>query len=115
MQDTAFEQILVLIVFFLVALLQVYLERRRKRVPGTSPEEEPEWSEVSLPPPSPATDSSRRPGEHAIEVVAPRPQGRSGFPGMAPSPPARTARRDLRRAIVWSVILGPCRAKDPPL
>jgi len=76
--------------------------------PPEDPLTEDVWGRTPVPAPTP------------IPVVAPRP-ARAPVHAEAPVPrrlhPARAAlkdKRDLRRAVVLMMVLGPCRAQEPP-
>ena len=112
MQDSPFEQILVLIFFLLIALLQVFLERKRKRTPDQIPDTESELPDIP-PPPSPWVDAKPPLIDHAIVTIRRKRLRRP--PGLeVRQHPGLGSRLELRQAVVLSVILGPCRAKDPP-
>lgn len=124
MQDVSFEQILILLLFFLFPLLQLAAERlRRRSAPrsGDAAAEAEAEAEISAP----------WEAEELLWIEAPMPDARIeierppvsvGERG-APTPSRRddlepwrriTGRATLRRAIVLAVILGPCRANEPP-
>lgn len=117
MPDFSFEQILILLLFFLFPLLQLAVERRRRRSAPPAADRESEISEPWEPeelswidartPETPMT-IERPSASVADRVVAPT-RRRDAFEGRR-----RGGRSDLRRAIVLSVILGPCRANEPP-
>ncbi|MCU0735480.1 MAG: hypothetical protein MUF20_08140 [Methylotetracoccus sp.] len=117
MQDLGFEQILILLLFFLFPVLQIAVERLRRRSAPPSADTESEnnepwepkelsWTEAPLP------DTPRvieRPSVSARDQAAVPAHRRAGLQSRR-----RDGRSELRRAIVLSVILGPCRANDPP-
>jgi hypothetical protein len=106
------EQLLLLAMFLLVALANFIarlLRTRRAPRPRVEPEEE-------LPEPPPP----KRPRREAAGTPAPTPPPMP-VAGLAPAPPplARPPSRfypgdprELRRAIVWLAVLGPCRARE---
>lgn len=113
MQQLDFQQILILLIVLLFPLLQLAFERVRRRNANSLPKAEtevPERRRVQKPavlPPEPPAVIEGRPVLNTTRTP-PRPHGR-----VADNTPLG-GRAGLRRAVVWSVILGPCRANDPP-
>ena len=111
-------QVLLLVVFLLVPLLNFLLTlwRRRRRAAGTTGRQlEPVMQEA----PAPATPlrsvqaarvrvSGERPRQETPRVPAEVPRG---APRLKVS--ARLGPRDARRGVVLIAILGPCRALEP--
>jgi len=112
MQNSPLEQILFLIALFLVALLQVLLGRGRQRRPGQTPDAESELPE-GPPPPLSWADTKPPLADQAFETVPRQRLGQLPRRELRPHP-GLASRRELREAVLLSVILGPCRAKDPP-
>ena len=110
----SFEQILLLLAFILLPLLNLLFQRIKRRVESETPAEEP-VTRVPRPPRAvPARPSSSRPaGDRGRRLESP-----------ALAVPPRRLRfnkrslfrtpRDLRRGIILMTLLGPCRALDPP-
>jgi hypothetical protein len=117
MQEIGFEQILILLLFLLFPLLQLLLGplRRRSAPPAAvaeseirntpEPEERP-WFDA--PPYETLITNERPPARVAHQRVSSAPR-RDAAKGRRLG-----GRSDLRRAIALSVILGPCRANEPP-
>jgi hypothetical protein len=112
MQDIPFGQLLVLLAFILFPLLTRLLQRVQRRFEGQPPRQ---------PPPQPAPRTFAKPPP--VEFIASASE-RARAADKRESPPPRltrplrekkllTSRRDLRRAIIWMTVLGPCRAVDP--
>jgi hypothetical protein len=105
------EQLLLLAVFLLVALANFLARLLRAR---QAPRPRVGTEEVRQPP------SPDRPPRDAARPPAPKPPPRPvADPAPAPPPPARRPfpfrpgdPRDLRRAIAWMTVLGPCRARE---
>ena len=112
MQDIPFTQILILLAFILVPLINLLLERMRRRFetrPPREPQRQPAPRTIAKPPPLEVIASARE------RVPAP---ARTQIPPRS-IPPLRnralfSSRRDLRRAILLMAVLGPCRAADAP-
>ena len=110
----SFEQILLLLAFILLPLLNLLFQRIKRRVESETPAEEPVASVPRPPratppypsPSRPAGDRGRRLESQALAVPARR--RRFNKNSLFGTP------RDLRRAIVLMTLLGPCRALDPP-
>lgn len=107
------EQILFLLIFLLIPVLNFLARALRRHVwppapedeapPGRSPEPAPRASARPTPPPR----VRERPRE--VPPLAP--------PAAAPAPRSKRARLDtgdVRRAIVLMAILGPCQGVEPP-
>ena len=112
MQEIPFTQILVLLAFILVPLINLLLERMRRRFETQPPREQPHQPAprtIAKPPPEViASPRARVPAAPARTAIPPRLR-----------PPLRnraffSSRRDLRRAILLMAVLGPCRAVDAP-
>jgi len=110
----SFEQILLLIAFILLPLLNLLFQRIRRGVEGETAAEEPvarvpHRPRATPPPPAPsraAGDRGRRLESPALAVPARR--RRFNKRSLFGTP------RDLRRGIILMTLLGPCRALDPP-
>jgi hypothetical protein len=109
MSDPSIEQLVVLAVLAIVALrLLVGMARAARR----AAEEEPAIEELEPEPPTPPSWMEPAPRE-TPRVTRPRARAGSRAP-VDRAGEARTSRRArLRRAIVWSTILGPPRSLDP--
>ena len=113
MERIGIEQLLLLLFFILLPLLNMWRQRAgrrpQRRVP--QPPREPELRyrpEPRAPPPvRPEAARERAPARPPQEAPAPRRTRR------APTPVFRT-KAELRRAIVLMSILGPCRGSEPP-
>jgi hypothetical protein len=112
MQDIPLTQILVLLAFILVPLINLLLKRMRRRFeppPRREPPRQPAPRTIGKLPPVEVVASARE------RVPAP---ARTQIPPRS-RPPLRnralfSSRRDLRRAILLMAVLGPCRALDAP-
>ncbi|HLF98510.1 MAG TPA: hypothetical protein VI457_15320 [Methylococcaceae bacterium] len=109
MPDVSLEEILILLIFILWPLLNLLLARLR----GGAAEEPPAGPEVEAeespwPAPHPSPPQPRDETSAAVSLVSP------GAPRRMPRKTPLGNLRDLRRAIVASTVLGPCRADDPP-
>jgi hypothetical protein len=110
MQDIPLTQLLVLLAFILVPLINLLLERMRRRFetqPPREPPRQPAPRTIGKPPPVEVVASAR---ERVLARARTEMPPRSG-------PPLRDraffgSRRDLRRAILLMAVLGPCRALD---
>jgi hypothetical protein len=110
MSDIPFGQLLVLLAFILVPLINLLLQRMQRRFeqpPREQPPRQPAPRTFAKPPP--------------MEVIAwSSERARATEKPETPLRPKRklrnkrffTSRRDLRRAFVLMVVLGPCRAVD---
>lgn len=105
------ETIYVLVLFALFSLASLLMERLKRRLSGWN-EREP-----TMPPPPMSTE--------IVRPLPPRSEERTREPwSLAPRPPAPEPglraplratlrnRTHLRQAIIWTTILGPCRAND---
>jgi hypothetical protein len=109
MQDIPFGQLLLLIVFILVSLINLLFRRMRRRFESQPPRQElprqPSPRTFAKPPPVELTASvSER--VRASEMAEPPPRPRRQLR----SKTFFGSRRDLRRAILLMAVLGPCRA-----
>ncbi len=107
-------EIIYVLVFLGFVLFNVLTQMARRRKQAEAPADEPPspatdepledvWGRV--PPPAPAA----APPPVAASLIAPAPPRRAH--------PVRALlrdRSDLRRAVVLMMVLGPCRAQDPP-
>ncbi len=114
----ALEQLLILVIFILLPLINWALQRSRR---GRD-------SEPQAPrPPRPLPEARRARQEPTARVAVPQATAeRLSMPQATPPPPADFWRHDLRRrlvprtrqelrhAIIMMTILGPCRALEPP-
>ena len=131
----SFELVVLLAVFVLLTLIQLVLRAARqgnRRVPhhaeGGLPstnqpaKREPAMVAPAVPPLRPTahhtvdhamTARTRRSRRDAVGLAAPRPTARHGGRRHIASVSGLDDRNGLRRAIVLTVILGPCRTNDP--
>jgi hypothetical protein len=111
MQDIPFTQILVLLAFILFPLINWLLQRMQRRFESQTPKQpppQPAPRTFAKPPPVEVIASSRKPippAEFSGNLLSRRNQSRRSL---------LRSRRDLRRAIILTTILGPCRADDTP-
>jgi hypothetical protein len=66
------------------------------------------WGRTPTPAPAPAPVLAPRPA--ALPIAAPPPAPRRSHPARA----LLRDKRDLRRAVVLMMVLGPCRSQEPP-
>jgi hypothetical protein len=113
MPDIPFGQLLVLIAFILVPLINVLLERVRRwrfqrQVPREEPPQQPSPRTFVKPPPLKlAAPASERVPAREVGETPPRPRRQRRKKTFF------TSRRDLRRAVILMAVIGPCRAVDP--
>ena len=122
------EQILLLVVFVVLPLVQYLLRTARER-DGRKPEQaegpqSPPDAPLPVPTGPPLAPAARHTLSDAMAVRERTPRRDAAPPVVLPPAPRRSARRraavvdlrdpnDLRRAIVLTTILGPCRATNP--
>src|ERR671919_541164 len=114
MENLGFGQILLLILFILVPLINFVMRRVRKRLEDQIPEEEfvtqIRRQAQATPAPLPTPRASRNRVRELQAPIVLTPLARSHFTkrSLLGTP------RDVRRGIILMTILGPCRAFDPP-
>jgi hypothetical protein len=116
MRDVGLEQIILLLIFILVPLINFIMHRVRTRP------EDNRSKEQSVEPIPRRTQA--RPTTVVPKLAESRTRTAAPQPPIISSAPLATSRstnrallrtpRDLRRAIIIMTILGPCRAYDPP-
>ena len=112
MQDIPLVQLLLLLAFILIPLINRLLERMRRRFEMQSPREPARQ-------PAPRT-IGKPPAEIVLSAENRSPAPARRTEALPPSkPPLRQkvlfgSRSDLRRAILFMAVLGPCRAADAP-
>jgi len=114
MRTPSLEQILILLLFIVLPLLNLLFQRVKRRSEGKHPEKEsgPQVAQraratVALPP-EPRISRDRLHGLQAPTVSTPLPRRRSV------KKLTLGGRREIRRGIILMAVLGPCRASDPP-
>jgi len=113
MKYLSFGQILLLIVFILVPLINFFMQRGRRRLEGQTPQDkavapvrrQAQTTPASLPAPRASRD--RLHGSEEPTVAAPLSRQRFSRRSLLEN------RRDVRRGIIIMTILGPCRTFDP--
>jgi hypothetical protein len=113
MKNLSFGQILLLIVFILVPLINFLLRRARRRLEDRTPQDEAvtqmrrqaQTTPASLPAPRRSRD--RLHGSDEPTVAAPLSRQRFSQRSLLENS------RDVRRGIIIMTILGPCRTFDP--
>lgn len=114
MKTPTFEQILLLVVFILLPLLNFVMQRIQRRLKRQTPEKEPvapirrQVPATPAPPPTPRASRDRILGSQAPTIATPL--SRSHFTKRL----LLGTGRDVRRGIILMTILGPCRTFDPP-
>lgn len=114
MKAPSLEQILILILFILLPLLNLLFQRAKRRSEAKHPEDEsrPEIAQrahaISPHPPEPRIFRDRLHRLQAPTVSTPLPRRRSV------KRLTLGKRREIRRGIILMAVLGPCRASDPP-
>lgn len=114
MKTPSFEQIVLLIAFILLPLLNFVMQRIKRRLKSQTPEKEPvaqirrQAQATPAPLPTPRASRNRVHGSQAPTISTPL--SRSHFTKRA----LLGTSRDVRRGIILMTILGPCRAFDPP-
>ena len=114
-------EILYVLAFLAIILFNVIAQRAARRRP-----QQAEAEQAAVPAPPPAEDEplddiwGRTPAPPPAAVATPRPAP-APLPAQPRMPrrvhPVRALlkeRRDLRRAVVLMMVLGPCRAQEPP-
>ena len=113
MENLSFGQILLLIVFILVPLINFLMQRARRHLEDQTPKDkamaqirrEAQTTPASLPAPRASRD--RVHGSEEPTVAAPLSRQRFSQRSLLEN------RRDVRRGIIIMTILGPCRTFDP--
>jgi hypothetical protein len=113
MKNLSFGQILLLILFILVPLINFLLQQARRRLETQTPQDkavaqirrQAQTTPASLPPPRPPRD--RLHGSEEPTVATPLSRRRFSQRSLLEN------RRDVRRGIIIMTILGPCRTFDP--
>ena len=113
MRNLSFGQILLLIVFIVVPLINFFMQRARRRLQTqarkdqalTQARRQAQTAPASLPAPRPSRDRPHGPEEPT--VTAPIPMRRFSQRALLEN------RRDVRSGIIIMTILGPCRTFDP--
>jgi Na+-transporting methylmalonyl-CoA/oxaloacetate decarboxylase gamma subunit len=114
MENLGFGQILLLILFILVLLINFVMRRVRKPVESETPADEPvldtprRAQATPAPLPTPHASRNRVRELQAPIVLTPLSRGRFSKRSLLGST------HDVRRGIIIMTILGPCRAFDPP-
>jgi hypothetical protein len=112
MKTPTFEQILLLIAFILLPLLNFVMHRMKRRLKSQTPEEESVTQIRRQPQATPAPPQTARASRNRVhESQAPTvstPLSRSHFTKRS----LLGTSRDVRRGIILMTILGPCRAFD---
>lgn len=114
MKTPSFEQIVLLIAFILLPLLNFVMQRIKRRLKSQAPQEEPvaqirrPAQATPAPPPTPRASRNRVHESQAPTISTPL--SRSHFTKRA----LLGTSRDVRRGIILMTILGPCRTFDPP-
>ncbi len=114
MKTPSLEQILILLMFIVLPLLNMLFQRAKRRSEDKHPEDEfgPKVAQLAqatpAPPPTPRASRNRVHGSQAPTVSTPLPRRRSVKKLTLGS------RREIRRGIILMAILGPCRTFDPP-
>ena len=114
MKTPSLEQILILLLFIVLPLLNLLFQRVKRRSEGKHPEDESRLEIAqrarAIPPhpPEPRISRDRPHGLQAPTVSTPLPRRRSV------KKLTLGGRREIRRGIILMAILGPCRASDPP-
>jgi hypothetical protein len=109
MKNLSFQQIILLLVFILVPLINFVMQRLRRRAEDQIPIRR-QAKAISTPtiPPAP------RPSRDRVQVPQPptvsTPLSERRFIKRS----LLGAQRDVRRGIIMMTVLGPCRAFDPP-
>jgi len=112
MENVCIGQILLLLFFIVLPLVNFLLQRVRKRREHQSPQEKPvepmlRREQTTPPLPTPRAAGNRVHGSPARSVT-PLARHRLTKRSLLGTP------RDVRRGIVIMTLLGPCRAFDPP-
>ena len=115
MENLGLGQILLLILFILVPLINFVMRRVRKSVESETPADEPVLDTPrraqATPKPPPPTRRASRNEVHASQapaVATPLSRGRFSKRSLLGNT------RDVRRGMILMTILGPCRASDSP-
>ena len=116
MRDVGLEQIILLLIFILVPLINFIMHRVRRRPEDNMSKEQ---SVESIPRRTQARPTTGVPklAEFRTRAAASQAPTISSAPLATSRSPNRAllrTPRDLRRAIIIMTILGPCRAYDPP-
>jgi hypothetical protein len=113
MKNLSFGQILLLIVFILVPLINFLMHRARRRLETQTPKDEAltqmRRQTQTTPAPAPTPRAARNPLREVQEPTVTAPLSRRRFSQRA----LLENRRDVRRGIIIMTILGPCRTFDP--
>jgi hypothetical protein len=116
MRNPGIQQILLLLFFIALPLINFLLQRVRKRrdhrnhpIPQEKSVEQVLRRTPATPPPPPTPRASRS-RLHGSEVRTIAPPSNNRFPKRL----LLGTRRDVRRGVVIMTLLGPCRAFDPP-
>jgi hypothetical protein len=111
MDRLPFEQLLLLLLFIVLPLLNWLLQRARRRVQSELPEYEsvPQMGQqMPRRPPPPDEPLRERPRADSAPATPVPPRRRSGPRALLRTP------GDRRRAIIIMTVMGPCRAYDRP-
>ena len=114
MKTPTLEQIVLLIVFILLPLLNFVIQRIQRRRKRQTPEKEPvaqirrQAQATPAPPPTPRASRSRVHGPQAPTISTPISVSHVTERSLLGTS------RDVRRGMILMTILGPCRAFDPP-
>ena len=113
MKNPSFEQILLLIAFILLPLLNFVIKRLRRpledRIPQAPVAQIRRQAQATpAPPPTPRASHNRVHGSQAPTVSTPLSTSHFTKRSLLGTP------GDVRRGIVIMTVLGPCRAFDPP-
>ena len=113
MKTPSLEQILILLLFIVLPLLNLLFQRAKRRSEGKHPEEEsgPKVAQraqaIPPQPPEPGIFRDRLHGLREPKVSTPLPRRRSV------KKLTLGGRREIRRGIILMAVLGPCRTFDP--
>lgn len=114
MKTPSLEQIVLLIVFILLPLFNLVMQRMKRRPKSQPPKEEPatpirrQAQATPPPPPTPRAFRHQDYGSQAPTISTPRSRSHTTKRLLLETS------QDVRRGIIHMTILGPCRAFDPP-